>query len=117
MKQLSIIETGVLDLIPRGSETKISIDYISQMTSLDERSIYEVISRLRTKGIPICAKRNGPKQDRGYYIARTIEERNEGLAAYKSQILDMQKMVRQVESADLNSWERELHEGKKKDVS
>lgn len=117
MEQLSVIEEGVLDLIPRGSETKVTINYISRMTSLDERSIYEVVSRLRNKGVPVCAKRNGPEKNRGYYIAQTIEERDEGLAAYKSQIIDMQKMVHQVESADLDSWENELHSENQKDIS
>jgi len=117
MEQLSVIEKGVLDLIPRGSETKVSINYISRMTSLDERSIYEVINRLRSKGVPVCAKRNGYKQDRGYYIAKTVEERDEGLAAYKSQIVDMQKLVHQVENVDLDSWEKEASEGCQKSIS
>lgn len=117
MEKLTIIEKGVLDLIPRGSETKVSINYISRMTSLDERSIYEVVNRLRSKGVPVCAKRNGSEKDRGYYIAKTIEERDEGLAAYKSQIVDMQKMVYQVENVDLDSWEKELHEGYQKEIS
>lgn len=116
MEQLTIIEMGVLDLIPRGSEKKVSINYISRVTSLDERSIYEVISRLRNKGVPVCARRNGSKEDRGYYIARTVEEREEGLAAYKSQIIDMQKMVYQVESVDLDSWEKELQRHIKKEI-
>lgn len=117
MEQLTIIENGVLDLIPRGSETKVSINYISRMTSLDERSIYEVVNRLRSKGVPVCAKRNGSGKDRGYYIAKTIEERDEGLAAYKSQIVDMQKMVHQVENADLDSWEEQLKRTTGKEVS
>lgn len=117
MEQLSIIEQGVLELIPRGAEKKVSINFICQMTSLDRRSIYEVISRLRRKGVPICAKRNGTESDRGYYIARTIEERDEGLAAYKSQILDMKKLVHQIENTDIDSWEQQLQEGKRKDVS
>ena len=117
MEKLTIIEKGVLDLIPRGPETKVSINYISRMTSLDERSIYEVVNRLRRKCVPVCAKRNGSEKDRGYYIARTIEERDEGLAAYKSQIVDMQKMVYQVESVDLDSWEKELQRHSKKEIS
>ena len=117
MEKLTIIEKGVLDLIPRGPETKVSINYISRMTSLDERSIYEVVNRLRSKGVPVCAKRNGSEKDRGYYIARTIEERDEGLAAYKSQIVDMQKMVYQVESVDLDSGEKELQRHSKKEIS
>lgn len=117
MKQLTVIENGVLDLIPRGSETKVSINYISRMTSLDERSIYEVVNRLRSKGVPVCAKRNGSEKDRGYYIAKTVEERDEGLAAYKSQIVDMQKMVHQVENADLDSWEEQLKQMTGKEVS
>lgn len=117
MEKLTIIEKGVLDLIPRGSQTKASINYISRMTSLDKRSIYEVVNRLRSKGIPVCAKRNGIEKDRGYYIAKTDEERDEGLAAYKSQIVDMQKMVYQVENADLECWEYKLDTTESKEVS
>lgn len=110
MVPLTIIEQGVLDLIPRGSETKVSISYIGRMTSLDKRTIYEIINRLRSKGVPICAKRNGRSKDRGYFIAKTSKEREEGLAAYKSQIVDMQKKVHEVEEADLNSWEEQLQQ-------
>ncbi|PNE51535.1 hypothetical protein AUF12_14005 [Enterococcus avium] len=102
MSQLSAIESDVLDVIPVGSGQKIAIRDVVQLVGIDERTIYEVINSLRKKGVPVCAKRSG--EDRGYFIAQTEEERREGLAAYKSQVQDMTKLITQIEAADLEKW-------------
>lgn len=99
---LTTIESDVLDIIPNGSGRKIAIRDISQLIGADERTIYEVVNSLRKKGVPVCAKRSGA--DRGYFIAQTEEERIQGLAAYKSQVQDMTKLITQIEAADLENW-------------
>lgn len=104
MNELTIIEQSVLRLIPRGSERKISIREIGTTIDLDERSIYEVVSSLRKKGVPVCAVRNGEPSNRGYYVATNETERDEGLVSYKAQIIDMQGIVEQIEQADLDLW-------------
>lgn len=103
MSQLSAIESDVLDVIPVGSGQKIAIRDVGQLVGLDERTIYEVINNLRKKGVPVCAKRSG--ESRGYFIAQTESERAEGLAAYKSQVQDMTKLITQIEAADLDKWQ------------
>ena len=77
------------------------------MIGIDERTVYEVINRLRKQGVPVCANRSG--DDRGYFIAETEEERREGLAAYKSQVKDMTQLIDQIESADLDGWRESLN--------
>lgn len=107
MSQLNTLESDVLDVIPSGGEHKIAIKDVSQLISVDERSVYDVINSLRKKGVPVCAKRSG--DDRGYFIAETEEERREGLAAYKSQVKDMTLLIDQIESADLDGWRGTLN--------
>lgn len=74
---------------------------------IDERAAYELISRLRKKGIPICAKRNGLAADRGYYIATSEQEWTDELAPYKSQVHEMMIIIRQIEGADIDQWPSE----------
>jgi predicted transcriptional regulator len=108
MKELTIIETAVLDLIPVGSIRKVSIREIGKILDLDERSIYEIINSLRRKGVPVCAKRNGNPIDRGYYIATNEEERATGIHSYKSQVKDMSNLINTIEQADLINWRKNL---------
>lgn len=104
MIELTIIESAVLGFIPHGTARKISIKEVASLVDLDERSIYEVINSLRKKGVPVCAQRSGIPSERGYYIATSEQERAEGLAAYKSQVKDMTKLIDLIESADLYNW-------------
>lgn len=108
MEQLTLIETAVLDLIPNGSDRKISIREIGKLLDLDERSIYEIINSLRRKGVPVCAKRNGQPLDRGYYIATNEAERADGIHSYKSQVNDMSNLIATIEHADLLNWHKNL---------
>lgn len=104
MEDLSIIESKILELIPTGTERKISISEISNLIDLDNRSIYETVNSLRKKGIPICAKRSGKPSDRGYFIATSEQEKAEGISAYKAQVNEMQQLIVLIEKADVNSW-------------
>lgn len=108
MIELTVIESAVLDLIPSGTQRKIAIKEVSRLVDLDERSIYEVINTLRKKGIPICAQRSGKPSQRGYYIATSDLERNEGISSYKSQIADMQRLIGYIEQSDVNGWKNNL---------
>lgn len=109
MQELTIIEQSVLKLIPLGNERKISIREIGILIDLDERSIYSIINGLRKKGVPVCAQRNGIPKERGYYIATNEEERIDGLAAYKSQVQDMQSLINDIENASLETWRENLN--------
>lgn len=102
MNTLTTIESDVLDIIPNGSDRKITIRDLIQLVGADERTIYEVINSLRKKGVPICAKRSG--ENGGYFIAQTEDERTEGLYSYKSQVDDMTSLIDQIEAADLDNW-------------
>lgn len=109
MQELSIIEQAVLKLIPVGNERKISIREIESLIDLDERTVYGIVNSLRKKGVPVCAKRNGLLHERGYYIATNEAERVDGLAAYKSQVQDMQNLINDIENASLETWREDLN--------
>lgn len=110
MTTLSTIEGDILDVIPIGNEKKITIKEISQLIGVEERAVYDVIYRLRTLGVPICAMRSGDPADRGYFIATTNEERASGLAAYKSQVINMVQLINEIENADLNDWRSSIQQ-------
>lgn len=110
MNQLTIIESAVLELIPIGATRRIVIKDLAKQIDVDERSIYEIVNSLRRKGVPICANRNGQKNQRGYYIATNEAERIAGISGYKSQVADMQKLIRSIERADLNKWPKYVYQ-------
>ena len=100
--QLSIIESEVLSLIPRGSERKTSLTEIGKSIDLDIRSIQATINSLIKKGIPCVAVRS--LTNGGLFIAETDEEREIGLKSLERQALDMQRRAELVRQADLVNW-------------
>ena len=107
-KELSVIETSILELIPRGESKKISLKKITDSIGIDERSVQAVISRLIIiYGVPICASR-GVNSDNGFYIPITEKERIEGLQSIKMQTINMTQRIKSVESANLITWNEGL---------
>ncbi len=104
-KEVSVIETAVLSMIPRGKAKKVTLDYICKMTGLNLREVQSVINCLVFKyEIPICADRSHG----GVYIPLTDEERSNGLNGIKSQVSNLKTRIKIVESADLNNWNENL---------
>lgn len=108
MTELTIIEESVLQLIPEGTQRKITMKQVANLIGIDERSVYEVTRCLIKKGVPIVAMRNGSYNERGLYIATTNEERRTGLHALKEQTKDMSLRIQQVEAVDLENWKESL---------
>ncbi|WP_159721245.1 HTH domain-containing protein [Enterococcus sp. CSURQ0835] len=106
MRPLTTIESDVLDVIPMSKERTISIREISQLIGVDERTIYKVVNSLRENGVPVCALRAG--ENRGYFIATTEQEREEGVRAYKAQVKEMNAQIDWIEGADLADWPKQL---------
>lgn len=106
MSQLTTIESDVLDLLPIGGERKMPLKDIGNLLGINERTIYQVVSSLVRKGVPIVASRNG--LERGYYIATDEQERLDGTRAYKEQIKDMQERIGFLYKIDLNQWQENI---------
>ncbi|EGO7832336.1 HTH domain-containing protein [Enterococcus faecalis] len=106
MGQLTTIESDVLDLLPIGNERKMPLKDISTLLNVNERTIYQVVSNLVKKGVPIVASRNG--LERGYYIATNTEELAEGTQAYKEQAKDMVDRIGCLYKIDLNKWRENI---------
>lgn len=104
--QLTVIESKVLSLIPRGSERKTSLTEIEKLIDLDIRSIQATIHSLIRKGVPVVAVRS--LTDGGLFIAKTDEERELGLKSLESQALDMQRRAQLVRQADLDNWDQNI---------
>lgn len=95
---LNIIKnTATFDLPIQGSELR-------QRLGLDKRKLEEVIESLRVNfGHPIVAKKNKPS---GYFLPRSEEERQAGLAPYKRQIETEQRTVAAISAVNLSKyWE------------
>ena len=102
MENLTVLESDVLDLLPIGSGQKILIKDISRLYGINERKIYQVISSLIKKGVPVVAARNGV--DRGCFIATNTQELAEGTHAYKEQAKHMTDRITSLYSIDLKNW-------------
>lgn len=103
MKHLTIIERKVLELIPRGTESKAKTAYISNIIGLSVREVNAVVYSLRRKGVPVLAKRGF---DSGLYIAMNQEELATGLMAFKSQQNSMAETIELLEKANVNDWHK-----------
>ena len=90
-----IINCATFDLPIQASEIRIE-------TGLSKRRLEEVIESLRVNfGHPIVAKKMKPN---GYYLPRSEEERQAGLAPYRRQILTEQKNLAVVMNVDLEKY-------------
>jgi len=106
MSQLTTLESDVLDLLPTGNERKMPLKDISLLLSVNERTVYQVVSNLVKKGVPVVASRNGV--ERGYYIATNSDELAEGTQAYKEQAKDMVDRIGCLYEIDLNKWQENI---------
>lgn len=104
-KELSVIETAVLSMIPRGTGKKVTLNDICQLTSLNLREVQSVINCLVFKyKIPIVANRGSG----GVFIPLNNSQRIEGLTGIKNQVVDLTKRIEIVESSDLDNWDKPL---------
>lgn len=96
IKVLNGIKNGAsFDLPIQANELRISL-------GLSKRMLEEVIESLRVNfRQPIVAKKAHPS---GYYLPKTEEERQAGLAPYQRQILTEQKNLAAVMSVNLKEY-------------
>lgn len=109
-RTMSKIETNVLNLIVNRAtfEEPIKAEQIRQETGLSKRKLEEVIESLRVNfKHPIVAKKTQPS---GYYLPRTEDERQAGLAPYRRQILTEQKNLSIVMGVDLEKYWKLEHD-------
>ena len=101
-------EIKVLNAIKNSASFDLPIQAkeLRQNLGLSKRKLEEVIENLRViYKQPIVAKK---KQPSGYYLPRNEEERNDGLAPYKRQILTEQNNLAAIMSVNLEEyWAKE----------
>lgn len=113
-KELTIIESAVLSMIPRGKDNRRALKSMCDATGLDARSMHSVINTLVFKHkIPIVATRKGKG---GVYIPLSSQERAEGLKGLINQVSDMTHRIEIVQSADLTNWENGMNYNQTKKV-
>ncbi|WP_376738639.1 hypothetical protein [Streptococcus oralis] len=103
---MSTIEIKVLNAIKNSASFDLPIQAreLRHSLGLSKRTLEEIIESLRVNfRQPIVAKKKRPS---GYYLPKTEEERQTGLAPYKRQILTEQKNLAAIMSVNLKEyWE------------
>ena len=103
-REMSEMEIRVLKMIMNCAtfDLPIQANEIRIETGLSKRRLEEVIESLRVNfGHPIVAKK---MKTNGYYLPRSEEERQAGLAPYRRQILTEQKNLAVVMNVDLEKY-------------
>nr|DAQ73617.1 MAG TPA: hypothetical protein [Caudoviricetes sp.] len=103
-RDMSEMEIRVLNMVMNCEtfDLPIQASEIRLETGLSKRKLEEVIESLRVNfGHPIVAKKMKPN---GYYLPRSEEERQAGLAPYRRQILTEQKNLAAVMNVDLEKY-------------
>ena len=108
LREMTMLETRVLSVIQNTASYDLPIQAreIRQLLNIPKRTLEEVVESLRVNfGHPIVAKKTKPN---GYYLPKTEQERQDGLAPYRRQILTEQKNLAAVMSVNLELyWARE----------
>lgn len=104
IRDMTEIEIKVLNAIKNDAsfELPIQASELRIGIGLSKRKLKEVIESLRVNfKQPIVAKKAHPS---GYYLPKTEEERQAGLAPYQRQILTEQKNLAAVMSVNLGEY-------------
>lgn len=104
IRDMTEIEIKVLNAIKNDAsfELPIQASELRIGIGLSKRKLKEVIESLRVNfKQPIVAKKAHPS---GYYLPKTEEERQAGLAPYQRQILTEQKNLAAVMSVNLEEY-------------
>lgn len=99
------LEIKILNFIKNrgGFENPVPLKLLQSEFGISERSVKDVIERLRSEfKHPVIASRKTKRG--GYYLPKNDMERNAGLAPYKSQILTSQAIVTAITSVNLDEY-------------
>ena len=103
-RDMTGVEAKVLNAVKNSAsfDLPIQASELRNLTGLSKRKLEEVIESLRVNfHHPIVAKKFKPN---GYYLPKTEEERNAGLAPYKRQILTEQKNLAAMMAVNLTEY-------------
>ncbi|MGT2716589.1 hypothetical protein [Streptococcus respiraculi] len=103
-REMTALEIKVLNTIRNSATYDLPVQAIEirQRLNIPKRTLEEVVESLRVNfGHPIVAKKTKPN---GYYLPKTEQERQDGLAPYRRQILTEQKNLAAVMSVDLADY-------------
>ena len=104
IRDMTAVEIKVLNAIKNGAtyDLPIQASELREDLGLSKRTLEEIIESLRvTCRQPIVAKNRRPS---GYYLPKTEEERDAGLAPYRAQIRTEQKNLAAVMSVNLDEY-------------
>lgn len=105
-REMTLLETQVLNTILQSAsfETPIQARVLQRRFNLSKRKLEIIIESLKVNfGHPVVAKKEKPN---GYFLPKTKEERDAGLAPYKRQILTEQKNLAAVLAIDLDEYNK-----------
>ena len=107
-KKMTENESIILDSLKLGAENLTTTKHLLSVLGLpyssnNVRRLREIIQSLRLRHkVPILAIRNG--QNRGYFIAETVEELSAFLAPLKAQMNQERRLVKVLSGANIERW-------------
>ncbi len=107
-KKMTANESIILDSLKLGAENLTTTKYLLNVLGWDDspknvRRLREIIQTLRLRHkVPILAIRNG--QNRGYFIAETVEELSAFLAPLKAQMNQEKRLIKVLSGANVERW-------------
>ena len=91
MKIYKEIKSPVLDILLTGRQSATIGEDIASLLNWELRDVTREITRLRRKGVPICA--NSVGEIRGYYLAETQEELDEFCKRFKNRLSEIKRTL------------------------
>lgn len=107
-------ESIILDSLRLGAENSITTKHLLSVLGWTNspnnvRRLREIIQTLRLRHkVPILAIRNG--QNRGYFIAETVEELSAFLAPLKAQMNQERRLIKVLSGANIERWKNKKEE-------
>lgn len=107
-KRLTETESIILDSLRLGAENSTTTKHLLSVLGWTNspnnvRRLREIIQTLRLRHkVPILAIRNG--QNRGYFIAETVEELSAFLAPLKAQMNQERRLIKVLSGANIERW-------------
>ena len=109
-KKMTANESIILDSLRLGAENSTTTKHLLSVLGWTNspnnvRRLREIIQTLRLRHkVPILAIRNG--QNRGYFIAETVEELSAFSAPLKAQMNQERRLIKVLSGANIERWRK-----------
>lgn len=101
---LTAAEKRLAELIPHSDDERITGAELAALTGWTVRDVRATIATMRLKGVPVIGDRHSTSA--GYYVPASRAALKHGLAAVKSELASLTRVVTSLEKVDLSAWQQ-----------